>query len=64
MIESKNYGLAGGTLAWDPRESELRAIALALSDECGWEVRWYVVHAQLYIDAGLDKAEYHANWGV
>ena len=37
-------------------------LAVELSIDCGR--RWHDVEAQLYLELGLDAAEYHANWGV
>jgi hypothetical protein len=61
MIEEhQNFGLAGGTLKVE--RSPFKALAFELSvesDRC-----WHEVEAQLYLEFGLDAAEYHANWGV
>jgi hypothetical protein len=59
MIEEhQNFGLKGGTLK--VQLSPGRTLALALSTDR----RWHEVEAQLYLELGLDAAEYHANWGV
>jgi hypothetical protein len=26
--------------------------------------RWHEAEAQLYLELGLDAAEFHANWGI
>lgn len=59
--ETKNYGRKGGKLRYEHAD---RDVALALSAESDWECRWSMVHVQLYVELGLDQAEYHANWGV
>ena len=61
MIEEhENFGLAGGTLRVEV--GPVRALAFELSIES--DRRWHEVEAQLYLELGLDAAEYHANWGV
>ena len=61
MIEEhQNFGLAGGTLK--VKRSPFKTLAFELSidsDRC-----WHEAEAQLYLELGLDAAEYHANWGV
>jgi hypothetical protein len=59
MIEEhQNFGLKGGTLK--VQLSPSRTLAFALSTDR----RWHEAEAQLYLELGLDAAEYHANWGV
>jgi hypothetical protein len=61
MIEEhQNFGLRGGTLK--VQVSPTTKLAFELSIESGR--RWHEVEAQLYLELGLDAAEYHANWGV
>lgn len=61
MIEEhRNFGLAGGTLK--VVKSPARALAFELTIESNR--RWHDAEAQLYLELGLDAAEYHANWGV
>ena len=61
MIEEhQNFGRSGGTLKVEV--SSVRTLAFELSIESDW--RWHEVEAQLYLELGLDAAEYHANWGV
>ena len=61
MIEEhQNFGLAGGTLK--VVRSSVTALAFELTIES--ERRWHEAEAQLYLELGLDAAEYHANWGV
>jgi hypothetical protein len=61
MIEEhENFGLKGGKLKVDL--SPVRTLAFELSLES--DRRWHEVEAQLYLELGLDSAEYHANWGV
>ena len=58
--EHKNFGLTGGTLR--APQSPARTLAFELSVES--ERRWHEAEAQLYLELGLDAAEFHANWGV
>jgi hypothetical protein len=61
MIEEhQNFGLKGGTLKVDLSPPKTLAIALSIESDR----RWHEVEAQLYLELGLDAAEYHANWGV
>ena len=61
MIEEhQNFGLRGGTLKVDL--SSVRTLAFELSIKA--DRPWHEVEAQLYLELGLDAAEYHANWGV
>jgi hypothetical protein len=61
MIEEhQNFGLKGGTLR--VRRNPRSTLAFALTIESNR--RWHEVEAQLYLEMGLDAAEYHANWGV
>jgi hypothetical protein len=61
MIEEhQNFGLRGGTLK--VKLSSVRTLAFELSIKT--HRRWHEVEAQLYLELGLDAAEYHANWGV
>ena len=61
MIEEhQNFGLRGGTLK--VALSSLRTLAFELSIKS--DRRRHEVEAQLYLELGLDAAEYHANWGV
>jgi hypothetical protein len=61
MIEEhQNFGLRGGTLKVEL--SPTRTVAFQLSIESGR--RWHEAEAHLYLELGLDAAEYHANWGV
>jgi hypothetical protein len=61
MIEEhQNFGLRGGTLKVEL--SPPRTVAIELSIESGR--RWHEAEAHLYLELGLDAAEYHANWGV
>jgi hypothetical protein len=61
MIEEhENFGLAGGTLRVN--RSPFNPLAFELSEES--DRRWHEVEVQLYLELGLDAAEYHANWGV
>lgn len=61
MIEEhQNFGLAGGTLK--VVRSPVTALAFELTIKS--KRRWYEAEAQLYLELGLDTAEYHANWGV
>lgn len=58
---TRNFGLAGGVLtppdglAWRLRNESLR------NDEY---FQWTPLEAYLYVDLGVDRAEFHANWGV
>ena len=58
--EHQNFGLRGGTLK--VRMNPARTLAFELS--IGSDRLWHEVEAQLYLELGLDAAEYHANWGV
>ena len=58
--EHQNFGLRGGKLKVEL--SPARALAFELSIESGR--RWHDVEAHLYLELGLDAAEYHANWGI
>jgi hypothetical protein len=58
--EHQNFGLKGGTLKVDLSPPSTLAFALTIESK----QRWHEVHAQLYLEMGLDAAEYHANWGV
>ena len=61
MIEEhENFGLKGGKLKVDL--SPVRTLAVELTLES--DRRWHEVEAQLYLELGLDAAEFHANWGV
>ena len=61
MIEEhENFGLRGGQLKVDL--SPVRTLAFELSLDS--DRRWHHVEAQLYLELGLDAAEYHANWGI
>jgi hypothetical protein len=61
MIEEhQNFGLKGGTLKVEL--SSVRTLAFELTIES--DRRWHEAEAQLYLELGLDAAEYHANWGV
>ena len=60
MEEHQNFGLNGGTLR--VQRSPGRTLAFELSVES--DRRWHEVEAQLYLELGLDAAEYHASWGV
>ena len=61
MIEEhQNFGRKGGTLKVNL--SPVRALAFELSLES--DRPWHDIEAQLYLEFGLDAAEYHANWGV
>ena len=60
MEEHQNFGLNGGTLI--VHRSPCRTLAFELSVES--DRRWHEVEAQLYLELGLDAAEYHASWGV
>jgi hypothetical protein len=61
MIEEhQNYGRKGGMLRVNL--SPVRTLAFELSLES--DRRWHEAEAQLYLELGLDAAEYHANWGV
>jgi len=61
MIEEhQNFGLAGGTLK--VVRSPVTALAFELTIES--KRRWHEAEAQLYLELGLDAAEYHASWGV
>ncbi len=61
MIEEhQNFGRKGGTLKVNL--SPVRTLAFELSLES--DRRWHDTEAHLYLELGLDAAEYHANWGV
>ncbi len=61
MIEEhQNFGLAGATLK--VVRSPVTALAFELTIESNR--RWHEAEAQLYLELGLDAAEYHANWGI
>ena len=61
MIEEhENFGLKGGKLRVDLSPARTLAVELSLESDR----RWHEVEAQLYLELGLDAAEFHANWGV
>jgi hypothetical protein len=61
MIEEhQNFGIKGGKLRVNLSPGRTLALALSIASDR----RWHEVEAQLYLELGLDAAEYHANWGV
>jgi hypothetical protein len=58
--EHQNFGLRGGTLKVPLHPARTLAVELTIESDRPW----HEVEAQLYLELGLDAAEYHANWGV